>query len=531
MSIRVTQNTMYNTMVSQMQRNLSAYMETTVQGSTQKKINRPSDDPAGMYRVLTGRDAIDATKQYRTNVDTAKGWLQLGMDTLGTQVTTAVTRLKELANQASSGSYSAENRRQMSFEVREIFGQLLNYSNMEFNGNSIFAGHKYDKNAFEMGLAATTWDENWQSATVGGVEQKPPQYTIVGSSEKSVMVQFTSDGNVGVDALTYRWSNDGGQNWNDGTLAAGDRTISAGSVTLTVPDANPPLRATAADISKGPGANNGTLLYIRPTAIYQGDDKDPPPETVIMGGQVGLGATATGTFKHNVLVRMDTPADLSQGPGATPPTAAQDFTYSYSTDSGSTWVTAQGKTTGTNSVRLPVPGGFMDYQAPPADPVIPAGTQVIVHPNRSELDFEILKDTYLPVNSVGKDIFGGYYQGKPSLNKDGNLDANLFEVVGNFIGYLEGNNQEGCQKVLAALTTAESTVLTEAARLGGLENRVEMAQDVLSFQKLDQEERLSYTEDIDLTELLTKLTRQQLTYNTVLKSSSMIMQMSLSNYL
>jgi flagellar hook-associated protein 3 FlgL len=41
---------------------------------------------------------------------------------------------------------------------------------------------------------------------------------------------------------------------------------------------------------------------------------------------------------------------------------------------------------------------------------------------------------------------------------------------------------------------------------------------------------LSYTEDIDLTELLTKLTQQQLTYSTVLKSSSMIMQLSLANY-
>ena len=42
---------------------------------------------------------------------------------------------------------------------------------------------------------------------------------------------------------------------------------------------------------------------------------------------------------------------------------------------------------------------------------------------------------------------------------------------------------------------------------------------------------MSYTEDIDLTELLAKLTRQQLTYQTVLQSSSMIMQMSLAKYI
>ncbi len=58
-----------------------------------------------------------------------------------------------------------------------------------------------------------------------------------------------------------------------------------------------------------------------------------------------------------------------------------------------------------------------------------------------------------------------------------------------------------------------------------------MAADVLSFQKIDQQERLSYVEDIDLTELLTKLTRQQIAYQTVLQSSSMIMNMSLANYI
>ncbi len=65
-----------------------------------------------------------------------------------------------------------------------------------------------------------------------------------------------------------------------------------------------------------------------------------------------------------------------------------------------------------------------------------------------------------------------------------------------------------------------------------MENRLDMAADVLSFQKIDQQERLSYVEDIDLTELsLTKLTRQQIAYQTVLQSSSMIANMSLANYI
>lgn len=81
------------------------------------------------------------------------------------------------------------------------------------------------------------------------------------------------------------------------------------------------------------------------------------------------------------------------------------------------------------------------------------------------------------------------------------------------------------------LTTAQNQILTEAARVGGMENRLTQAKDILSFQKLDQKDRLSYIQDVDLTELLTKLTQQQTAYQTVLQSSSMIMQMNLTKYL
>ena len=110
MGIRVTQNRMYDTMTSQMQKNLSAYMESNEQGSTQKKINRPSDDPAGTYRVLTTRNDIEATNQYQSNVDTAKGWLELTDNVLGTQLSTALTSLKSFEEQDSPGPYTPSNR-------------------------------------------------------------------------------------------------------------------------------------------------------------------------------------------------------------------------------------------------------------------------------------------------------------------------------------------------------------------------------------------------------------------------------------
>lgn len=520
MAIRVTQRNMYGSMINNMQNSLAAYMESTMQGSTQKRINRPSDDPAGTFRVLTARNQIQNTDQYKTNVETAKGWLQLADNVVATQTSNILTQLKELAEQASTDTYTAEQRKIMADEARALFGTLLNLGNTEFDGKSIFAGHRYDSNAFEESLAVTSWDKEWADKANEGA------FTIEGSSDSTIMVQFTSDGTVGNDNLTYRWSADGGDTWTEGTLAATADptcTISANGVSLTIPCGT--LQTSAADVDAGPGAKNGTLLYIRPTAIYQGDDNNPPPDIVVMGGQDGLGkdqVTATGNFGKDVLVRFDTAADLAN--------AGSEFTYSYSTDGGNNWVTAKGTTTGGNTLRLTIPGGYMDFDTTgvAGGSTIPAGAQIMVHPDRADLNYEIMEDTYVSVNSVGMEIFGGYYQGKPALP----TEQNVFELAGEFIAYLECDNRDGCAQVLAQLTNdCMPYVESQAAKIGAKENRVETVYDILDFRKLDQQELLSNVEDIDLTELLTNLTRQQMTYSMVLQSSSMIMQLNLSNFL
>ena len=520
MAIRITHSNMYGGMINDMQKTLAAYMESVTQGSTQKRINRPSDDPAGTFRVLSARNQIQNTDQYKTNVETAKGWLQLADNVVATQTNNVLTQLKELAEQASTDTYTGEQRQIMADEARALFGTLINLSNTEFDGKSIFAGHRYDNNAFEEHLAVTSWDENWGEAASQGA------FRIDGASDTTIMVQFTSDGTVGDDDLTYRWSADGGTTWTEATLAADPTaqtfTITANGVQLYVPSG---LETSAAVVEDGPGAENGTLLYIRPSAVYQGDDNNPPPDIVVMGGQDGLNSdqiSATGNFGKDVLVRFDTEADLA--------TAGNEFTYSYSTDGGNNWITVKGTTTGGDSLRLTIPGGYMDFDTAgiAGGSAIPAGTQVMVHPDRADLNFEIMEDTYVSVNSVGMEIFGGYYEGKPALP----TEQNIFELAGEFIAYLECDNRDGCAQVLAQLTNDCMPYLeSQAAKIGAKENRVETVYDILDFRKLDQEELLSNVEDIDLTELLTNLTRQQMTYSMVLQSSSMIMQLNLSNFI
>jgi flagellar hook-associated protein 3 FlgL len=182
-----------------------------------------------------------------------------------------------------------------------------------------------------------------------------------------------------------------------------------------------------------------------------------------------------------------------------------------------------------------VPGGFVTIGGSGFG--LNAGAELTIKPQRADLPIQGEYDYLTLVNNVGKDVFGGVYMTMDALGNKVQATAfdgagmNLFETVGKLIGALETNNQDGIQQALDNLTAAEKHVTAYAARIGARRNAVAVAKESLTTTKNSQQEAMSKIEDIDLTTLLTNLTRQQLAYSTVLKSSSMIMQLNLTQYI
>ncbi|GAB7078990.1 flagellar hook-associated protein FlgL [Megalodesulfovibrio paquesii] len=511
--MRVSQQTLFQHHISNMNSSLASLMELNIQASSQKRINRPSDDPAGSAQVLSYRHQLNQISQYEENIDTARGWLSLQDNTL-TQVNTVLTRIKELAEQAASGTYDATNREQIGFEIREQFEQLIQLANTEYEGRHIYAGHKTGESAFVQGLTVITNDAGLSNGS----------FNVTGASESTTLVQFLSNGTVGTDALDYRYSKDGGQTWTTATLAATDNvldldgarvTMVAGSVVSTVD-------TTVQDTSE----NNGTWLWVRPTAVYQGDDEDVI-QVDNYGGNSAVTASAAGYFPQDVMVRIDNTATTdTDGP----------IEYSYSTDGGASWITGNSFTNGNpgTPAHLVVPGGTLEITDVALPATLEPGQQFVIRPRRGDVDFQISANESVTVNAIGKDVFGGIYY-EPyattaTIPFDGD-ERNMFEVVGRLVGYVETNNQSGVAQSLEELRGASEYVLTQAARVGGRENRLEVSANMLSSLKLNKEERLSTVEDVDVTELMTKVAQQQLVYQAVLKTSSQILQMGLMKYI
>jgi len=509
--MRVTHTNRFNLFLGNMNSSLSDLMELNIQAATQKVINKPSDDPVGMARILGHRDTITALDQYRENVDTSKGWLGLADNKL-TRMNEILTRMRELAEQSATGTVGVDNREQISYEARQLFEELIVLSNTQYENKYIFSGHKTDTAAY----AKSLWVTDSDGATAG------TNFTITGDTNSTVLVRFTSTGTVGVDPLTFEYSNDGGRTFTNGTLAAGATQLDLGGVQL---DLESGTAVTQVDPNVGASTGNGTWLWVRPTAVYQGDDDD----TILVDkmGASTLNTAASGIFDKDITVRIDNTTTLAGNP----------VRYSYSFDGGANWVTGQ-STDGSSdpaSLALVVPGGTLTLTDSGGGNTLTAGDQFVVRPRTAQIKLEISPGEEVQINNIGKDIFGGIYRDPATGNytqAPGVTSAqNMFDNIGQLVAYLETNNQDGCQQVLAAITPIGQHLMNHAARVGATENRLNVADGVLETIQLNEKERLSAVEDADVSELMTKLSNQQIIYETVLRSSSMVMRLSLANFI
>ncbi|MDR2503783.1 MAG: flagellar hook-associated protein FlgL [Deltaproteobacteria bacterium] len=528
--IRVSQRQMYSNFLFRMNGTLSAYMDSHLQSSTQKKVNKPSDDPYGTAQIMASNTRLSSLTQYADNLNMAKGWLTQGENTLD-QVHTSMTRVLELLEQASTGTYDQVQREIIGGELRQILEQMISYANTKFNGRHIFAGHETEAPPYAMTMGAFSRDPSMSQA----------RFVVEGNLSKSAIVRFLDDGSPGNPTPDFQYTLDGGTTWINSVPAdwsAGPPPqirlgTSGASVKLLGPDAITPFDPSwIRQNNPASPHEDGTWIYLHHTAQYNGDTNSP---TVVQSYPYNLPvpAEASGVFKRDVAVRVDA-------------VSGNDLTYSYSLDDGVSWVEGLHAAippgvSSSDPIRISVEGGFLNLGAVPTPPnglpppaYVP-GDQFIIRPHRADIDLTIGANANITINNIGLDIFGGLYQqpfsSEGAMPTPNDLDKNLFELIGRGIALVETNSQEGAQETLAHCSKVISHISLARTTIGARLNRVSSIGIQLDSLKLDESDRLSSLEDVDLAELMTRLTQQQLAYQSVLQSSSMIMQLSLMNFI
>jgi flagellar hook-associated protein 3 FlgL len=155
--MRVTNNMMTDSLVRYLTAQNEALYERQTIIASQKRINRPSDDPIGMGKVLDYRQTLSSIEQYETNIQRGQERLEITEITLDL-VDELLQGVRAIAMTEAGGT--TESRQLTAEEVKNLFDQVLDLANSKLNGNYMFSGYQTQTAPFSRDdTLATTFDQ------------------------------------------------------------------------------------------------------------------------------------------------------------------------------------------------------------------------------------------------------------------------------------------------------------------------------------------------------------------------------------
>lgn len=115
--------------------------------STNKRIERASDDPAGTAQSLRYREDIAFEAQMRRNVENGTAFLNVTESALS-GATDLLQRARELTVQASNATLGPSEKAGIGAEIDQILQQMAQIGNTKFGDAYIFSGHQTQQPAF-----------------------------------------------------------------------------------------------------------------------------------------------------------------------------------------------------------------------------------------------------------------------------------------------------------------------------------------------------------------------------------------------
>lgn len=127
---------------------------TQRQLSSGKQLLRPSDDPFGVDRALRLRSELEATRQFRRNVNDGTGWATATEAALS-RITDVVQRTRELLVQGGNDSNGPVAREAIATEVDALVEALKQEANATYGGRYVLAGTATETRPYTLAGADT----------------------------------------------------------------------------------------------------------------------------------------------------------------------------------------------------------------------------------------------------------------------------------------------------------------------------------------------------------------------------------------
>ena len=107
--------------------------------ASQKRINKPSDDPIGTGKIMDYRQTLGSIEQYQTNIQGGKTRVEVTEANLD-----LVDDLLQLATSMAETEVTGTTagRQLAAEEVKSLFDQVLDLANSELDGSYLFSGYQ-----------------------------------------------------------------------------------------------------------------------------------------------------------------------------------------------------------------------------------------------------------------------------------------------------------------------------------------------------------------------------------------------------
>jgi flagellin-like hook-associated protein FlgL len=211
--MRVTSNAMMNGLMHHVSKNMAEFHKVNEMIATEKRINRLSDDPAGLASAIRHRGNASTYDQYSLNIRDAEEHLRM-TDMALSKLQVIIDRAREIAETSSTETSSIIEKEIAANQIQELINEAIGIANTKNRDTYVFSGTQGEFPAYSLygrvlTPQASTLNHYNDLVTAGGEYHGTAEF----------IVKFVQGGPVGDPALDttamYQISSDGGQTWSD----------------------------------------------------------------------------------------------------------------------------------------------------------------------------------------------------------------------------------------------------------------------------------------------------------------------------
>lgn len=147
--MRVTNSMLVNQFMRDTQNNLGNMQIIQKQLTSGKTVNKASDDPLKVSRIMQLNRELKANEQYNKNISSTLNYLDTADTALG-QLNEVLKNINDNLMAAGNGAYSTEEREAIRNTINEQIGHMGQILNTNFDGKYIFGGTRTGSKPIEV---------------------------------------------------------------------------------------------------------------------------------------------------------------------------------------------------------------------------------------------------------------------------------------------------------------------------------------------------------------------------------------------